>query len=84
MEENNLKISLALYIRFEFTSYFIIIKIHNFNILPVRSDIYFFLTFLLEIMKQARFLKVVIGHFQSIKTDVWLNFLKTTNTIRIG
>ena len=25
-----------------------------------------------------------IGHFQSIKTDVWLNFLKTTNTIRIG
>ena len=27
---------------------------------------------------------VGIGHFQSIKTDVWLNFLKTTNTIRIG
>ena len=27
---------------------------------------------------------VVIGHFQSIKIDVWLNFLKTTNTIRIG
>ena len=26
----------------------------------------------------------VIGHFQSIKTDVLLNFLKTTNTIRIG
>ena len=25
-----------------------------------------------------------IGHFQSIKTDVWLHFLKTTNTIRIG
>ena len=25
-----------------------------------------------------------IGRFQSIKTDVLLNFLKTTNTIRIG
>ena len=25
-----------------------------------------------------------IGHFQSIKTDNWLNFLKTTNAIRIG
>ena len=25
-----------------------------------------------------------IGHFQSIKTDVWLNFLKTTDTIKIG
>ena len=25
-----------------------------------------------------------IGRFQSIKTDVWLNILKTTNTIRIG
>ena len=25
-----------------------------------------------------------IGHFQSIKTDVWLNFLKTNDTIRIG
>ena len=25
--------------------------------------------------------KLSIGHFQSIKTDVLLNFLKTTNTI---
>ena len=29
-------------------------------------------------------LKVHIGHFQSIKTDVLLNFLKTTDTIQVA
>ena len=33
----------------------IIIIIHNFNILPVRLDIYFFLHFNIRNMKQARF-----------------------------
>ena len=43
---------------------------------------YFFSDFLRFDM--SLLLLTVIGHFQSIKTDVWLNFLKTTNTIRIG
>ena len=38
-----------------FPLYLIINKIHNFNILPVRSDIYFFLHFNIKNMKQARF-----------------------------
>ena len=32
---------------------------------------------------RGQYFKIYIGHFQSIKTDVWLNFLKTTATIKI-
>ena len=48
-------VGLIFLLYYYFLLYVIIINIHNFNILPVRSDIYFFLQFNIRNMKQARF-----------------------------